>query len=58
MTDAGAEVAVSGPGFTKHPGYAVDMKPAGKRVRVTFNGETIDDTDQAFLVLETQHAPV
>ena len=60
MTEAaaGAEATVSGPGYAKHPGYAVDLKPAGKRVRVTFNGETIVDTDQAFLVLETQHAPV
>lgn len=59
MTDAaaGAE-AVSGPGFAKHPGYAVDVGPAGKSVRVVFNGETIIDTDRALLVLETQHAPV
>ncbi len=60
MTEAAAnaETAVSGPGWDKHPGYAVDIEPAGKRVRVTFNGETIVDTEQAFVVLETQHAPV
>ena len=60
MTEAatGAEAAVSGPGWDKHPGYAVDIEPAGKRVRVTFSGETIVDTDRAVLVLETQHAPV
>jgi uncharacterized protein (DUF427 family) len=60
MTEAAAaaETAVSGPGFAKHPGYAVDIQPAGNRVRVTFNGETIVDTDQALLVLETKHAPI
>ncbi len=56
MTEAA--VAASGPGYSKHPGYAVDLERAAKRVRVTFNGETIVDTDRAVLVLETQHAPV
>lgn len=60
MTEAaaGAGANLAGPGYAKHPGYAVDIEPAGKRVRVTFNGETIVDTDRAVLVLETQHAPV
>lgn len=60
MTEAatGVETAHSGPGWDKHPGYVVDIEPTGKRVRVTFNGETIVDTDRAFLVLESQHAPV
>ena len=53
-----ATVAKSGPGYPKHPGYSVDIVPAGRNVRVVFNGETIVDSDKPFLVLETQHAPV
>lgn len=59
MTEAATGTgAASGPGWDKHPGYAVDIEPAAKRVRVVFNGETIVDTDRAVLVLETQQAPV
>ncbi len=46
------------PGFDTHPGYAVDIEPCGKHVTVELNGETIVDSKNAVLVMESRHAPV
>ena len=45
-------------GFAKHPGYRVFFEPCSKRVRVVFGGETIADSTQTRLLLETRHTPV
>jgi uncharacterized protein (DUF427 family) len=34
------------------------LEPAGRRIEVIFNGETIAATDRAWRVLETSHPPV
>ena len=34
------------------------LEPAGRRIEVVFNGETIAATDHAWRVLETSHPPV
>lgn len=51
-------IANSAPGFAKHPGYRLDVLPCGKRVRVTFGGETVIDSSAAKLLLESAHIPV
>lgn len=40
------------------PDYAVDIAPAGTRVRVEYAGRTIAESDHALLVKETRHADV
>ena len=37
----------SAPGYRKHPEHRIETKPAGVRVRVTFNSEVIADTRDA-----------
>lgn len=44
--------------WPENPGYEIRLKPAGTRVRVTFNGETIADSENATLLEEQNHAPV
>ena len=46
------------PGFIEHPAYRVEMAPSSKRVCVTLGGETIADSANALLMLETNHDPV
>jgi uncharacterized protein (DUF427 family) len=46
------------PGFVKKPEHVVDLKPEGRRVRVTFAGTVIADSTQALRVEETGHGPV
>lgn len=48
----------SGPGYAKHPGYRIDIVPAGKRVQVFFNGESVADSADALLMHEENHQPV
>ena len=40
------------PGFEKHPGHRITTKPAGSRVQIRFDGETIADTRDAVLLEE------
>jgi uncharacterized protein (DUF427 family) len=41
------------PGFKKYPDNRITAKPAGVRVRVTFNGEVIADTKNAIALEES-----
>lgn len=45
------------PGFAAHPDRIMDYTPAGKRIRVTFGGEVIADT-QAAIALQEADYPV
>ncbi len=44
--------------YHKYPEYRVDLEPHPGRVRVTFAGEIIADSERAIVVNETKHAPV
>ncbi|MBT3371249.1 MAG: DUF427 domain-containing protein [Rhodospirillaceae bacterium] len=44
--------------YDKHPDYDVHFEPCPKRIRVTFNGETIADSARAQYLCETKHDPV
>jgi uncharacterized protein (DUF427 family) len=48
----------SGPGYRKHPEHRLTAKPAGVRVRVTFNGEVIADSRDAIRLDEDGCATV
>ena len=48
----------SGPGYSESPNHRVEAKPAGVRVRVTFNGEVIADSRDAIKLEETGYPPV
>jgi uncharacterized protein (DUF427 family) len=50
--------ANSGPGYEKRPGYRILTKPAGVRVRVTFNGEAVADSREAVRMDEGDYAAV
>ena len=50
--------ANSGPGYKSHPEHRVTTKPAGVRVRVTFNSELIVDTRDAIRLEESNHGVV
>ena len=43
------------PGFKRHPDRVMDYTPAGRRVRVTFGGETIADTEAAIALQEADY---
>ena len=45
-------------GYRDHPDYRVKLEPVVSQLRVMFGGEAIVDTRQAFVLLETRHAPV
>src|SRR5690348_16132287 len=45
-------------GFKTKPDYKITFEPSPRRVRVTFNGETIADSTNARLLFETRHLPV
>jgi uncharacterized protein (DUF427 family) len=47
-----------GPGYKKHPDHRVATKPAGVRVRVTFNGEVIADSRDAVRLDEAEYPAV
>ncbi len=44
-------------GFTKNPGYRVDLVKAEQRIRVEFGGEVIADSENAMILSETRLAP-
>lgn len=46
------------PGFVTRPDYRVGLVPESRRVKVTFAGVTIADSNAALRVEETGHAPV
>ncbi len=46
------------PGYLKKPEHRVDLLPETRRVRVTFAGVVIADSDAALRCEETGHAPV
>jgi len=50
--------ANSGPGYSKHPEHRIDTSPASARVRITFNGKVIADTQDAIKLEESGYAPV
>jgi uncharacterized protein (DUF427 family) len=45
-------------GFKTNPDYKITLEPSPRRVRVSFNGETIADSTNARLLFETRHLPV
>ncbi len=48
----------SGPGYRKNPEHRIATKPAGMRVRVTFNGEVVADSREAVRMDEGSYAAV
>jgi uncharacterized protein (DUF427 family) len=46
------------PGWTQKPEHRVDLHPESRRVRVTYAGAVIADTNSALRVEETGHGPV
>ncbi len=46
------------PGFSKNPGYVIEMSRPARHVRVVFNDETIADSVNVLLMQEQNHAPV
>jgi uncharacterized protein (DUF427 family) len=46
------------PGFATNPDYKITFEHSPRRVRVTFNAETIADSTAAHLLFETRHLPV
>ena len=50
--------ANSAPGFKKHPEHRIAIRPADGRVRVTFQGEVIADTQNALRLEEGSYPAV
>jgi uncharacterized protein (DUF427 family) len=48
----------SGPGYRQHPEHQVDLEHEKRRVRVTFAGEPIAESDEVITVRETGYDPV
>lgn len=48
----------SAPGFKTNPDYRIAFERSPRRVRVTFNGETVADSAAMHLLFETRHLPV
>ena len=46
------------PGYQKKPEHRVDLRPETRRVRVTFAGQIVADTNAAVRCEETGHEPV
>lgn len=46
------------PGYKTHPDHRIETRPAGVRVRVSFNGEVIADSRDAILLEESRYPPV
>ena len=53
-----ATAPASAPGFAKHPNYRLEFLPSPKRIRATFEGETIVDSTAALIMRESHHVPV
>jgi uncharacterized protein (DUF427 family) len=45
-------------GYESHPEHLLRVLPAGRRVRVRFNGETVADSTEALELFEGSYAPV
>lgn len=48
----------SAPGFKKKPDYIIELAPAGRNLRIEFEGRTVVDSDDALLMREQNHQPV
>ena len=46
------------PGYKKYPGHRISTTPAGARVRVTYRGELIADTQKAIALEESKSSSV
>ena len=57
MPDA-TENGKPSPGFAKAPDYRVGFEPTSRRLRVEFGGETLADTTDGRMLLESNHVPV
>ncbi len=44
--------------YHKYPDYRVDLDPSTARVRVSFAGEMIAESERTLMVRETKHTPV
>jgi len=44
--------------YAKYPDYRVALEPNPTRVHVTFDGETVVDSERTVIVRETKHDPV
>ncbi len=44
--------------YHKYPDYRVDLDPSTTRVRVSFAGEVIAESERTLVVRETKHPPV
>ena len=54
-----AEVSArSGPGYSSHPGYRVDMEVSPRQIRVVHGGQELAKTTRALVVRETAHISV
>lgn len=45
-------------GYDENPDFKIVFEPSPRRVRVTFNGETVADSTEMRLLLEPNHLPV
>lgn len=48
----------SAPGFSKHPGYQVSIKPCRDHIRILAGNTCIAESDRPLRVEETKHHPV
>ena len=48
----------SGPGYRQHPEHPVTLEREGKRVKVTFAGDTIADSNDVITLHEANYPPV
>ena len=55
---APAHEPTDAPGFDQHPNYRLEFLACPKRIRATFNGETIVDSTNAVILRESHHVPV
>ena len=44
--------------YHKYPDYRVDLDPSTARVRISFAGEMIAESERTLMVRETKHTPV
>lgn len=44
--------------WLEQPDYGIRTEPAGKRVRVTFAGKVVAESDRALVFIEPRHDPV
>ncbi len=58
LAQGAADGPAHAPGFDKHPNYQLEFLACPKRIRATFNGETIVDSTAALILRESRHVPV